>query len=41
VLVSLVGVRTTLWIAPAGLVLSVFPLAFTSFRKLRSLPEHA
>jgi MFS family permease len=37
-LVTAIGARPTLWIAPAGLLLSVLPLALTSFRRLRGLP---
>jgi MFS family permease len=38
-LVTAVGARTTLWIAPAGLLLSVLPLVLTaSLRRLRELP---
>jgi MFS family permease len=37
-LVTLVGVRNTLWIAPFGLIASVAPIGLTSFWRIRSLP---
>jgi len=37
-MVSLVGVRNTLWLAPFGLLASVAPIGLTSFRRLRTLP---
>jgi predicted MFS family arabinose efflux permease len=39
VLVTALGARTTMWIAPFGLLASVLPLVLTSsFRRLRTLP---
>jgi MFS family permease len=37
-LVTLFGVRNTLWIAPFGLIASVAPIGLTSFRRIRALP---
>jgi len=37
-LVTLLGVRNTLWVAPFGLVASVAPIGLTSFRRIRALP---
>lgn len=38
-LVTAIGIRPTLWVAPIGLVASLAPLVFTSFRRIRKLPE--
>jgi len=37
VLVTVVGVRTTLWLAPFGLLASTAPIVLTSFRRIRTL----
>jgi len=37
-LVTLVGVRNTLWIAPFGLLASVAPIGLTSFWRIREVP---
>jgi Na+/melibiose symporter-like transporter len=38
-MVSLIGVRNTLWLAPFGLLASVAPIGLTSFRRMRTLPS--
>jgi predicted MFS family arabinose efflux permease len=38
VMVSTVGVQTTLWLTPIGLIASAGPLVLTSFKRLRDLP---
>jgi hypothetical protein len=38
-LASLIGLRSALWVSVAGSAAAMLPLAFTSIRRLRVLPE--